>query len=213
MRGRTLNKQQRDERKALKSEAKKLKQEERAKNKLAKRLEREEETKKNCTKDYEDDKFFREIREEPTIIKQFLKESRKALKKAQRGNDEDEIEFYKKKVEEYEKSLEAETDKAIMLTYQRYNKEEEATSRLDLHGLRKAEAMRLLDKIMTLRIKQIECQYGSKEGREAMEMNIVTGRGSHTGRAVLKMATKDWLLDKGIQYKEFSNGAGYTALL
>ncbi|CAI2378502.1 unnamed protein product [Moneuplotes crassus] len=76
-----------DERKAIKSEAKKLKKEEREKIKHEKRLKREEETKKRSMKNYKDDVFFREVREEPTIIKQYLKETKKDLKRARKEGE------------------------------------------------------------------------------------------------------------------------------
>ena len=208
-----FKRKEKDERRALKDEAKKLKREQREKNKKEKRLKREEETKARSQKDYEDDVFFREIREEPTIIKQYLKEAKKALRKAEKKGTEEEVKFYTNKVEEYEKSLESETDKAIMLTYERYNKPEEASTRLDLHGLRKKEAVRLLEKILAIRVRQIEAKHGPKESREPVEFNIVTGRGNHSARPVLKMAVKDYLLDNKIEYEEFKNNAGYTAML
>lgn len=205
-----LKNAQKAERKAAKAEFKRVKK---LQNKEMKYAKKDEENKARGGKDYEDDKFFREIREEPAIIKQYLKEAKKNLKKANKSKDQKEIEYYTQKIEEYEKAFEAETDKAIMLTYERYNKAEEASSRLDLHGLKKKEALRLLEKILSIRIRQIEATNGPKENRDPIEFNIVTGRGSHTGKAVLKPAVKDYLLEQNIVYTEFHNGAGYTVQL
>lgn len=205
-----LKNAQKNERKAAKDEIKNIRKLENKEKKIAKK---DEENKARGGKDYEDDKFFREIREEPAIVKQYLKEAKKNLKKATKSKDEKEIQYYTQKIEEYEKAFESETDKAIMLTYERYNKAEEASSRLDLHGLKKKEALRLLEKILSIRIRQIEATNGPKENRDPIEFNIVTGRGSHTGKAVLKPAVKDYLLEKNIVYTEFHNGAGYTVQL
>jgi hypothetical protein len=209
-----------DERRAIRAEAKKIKALEREKRKAekaAKKVERGEarEAKKvaRSEKDYEDDKFFKEIREEPDIIKQYLKEAKKNLRKAEKSGNEEEIVFYTSKIEEYKKSFEEGQDKVIMLTYERYNKPEEASRRLDLHGLKKKEALRLLEKILAIRIQQINEKLGDKESREPFEFNIVTGRGNHSGRAVLKPAVKNYLLEHGYKYAEFSNGAGYVAYL
>lgn len=215
-----LKRQQKAERKAIKAEAKQLKRIERAKakeerkaHKAVKEESKECERKARGEKDYEDDKFFKEIREEPTIIKQYLKEARKDLRKAEKKGTAEEVEFYTQKVAEYEKSLEEETDKVIDLTYQRYNKPNQTDTRLDLHGLKKNEALRLLERILSMKIQQITEKYGEKDHREPFEFNIVTGRGNHSRRAVLKPAVKDYLLANNIAYVEFSNGAGYTAKL
>ena len=116
-------------------------------------------------------------------------------------------------MEEYKKSLEDEVDKVITLTYERYNKPEQAANRLDLHGLRRKEALRLLERILNIRIKQINENYGTIESRDPFEFNIVTGRGNHGGRSVLKPAVKNYLIDQGIKFVEFSNQAGFTAQL
>lgn len=215
-----FKKTQKDEKRAMRGEAKKIRGFEREKFKAeraAKKVERGEarEAKKvaRSEKDYEDDKFFKEIREEPDIIKQYLKEAKKNLRKAEKSGNEEEIAFYNSKIEEYMKSFEAGQDKVIMLTYERYNKPEEASRRLDLHGLKKKEALRLLEKILAIRIQQINEKFGDKESREPFEFNIVTGRGNHSGRAVLKPAVKNYLLEHGYKYAEFSNGAGYVAYL
>ena len=216
-----FKRKQKEERRLIKSQAKELKKaqkaikkEEKKKLRAEKQAKRDEETKARSMKDYEDDVFFREVRQEPTILKQYLKEAKKNLKKATKAGNQEEIDQYTAKLEELEQQFEAETDKAIMLTYQRYNKPEEAASRLDLHGLRKKEAIKLLEKIVAIRTKQVEENHGPKEGRDAIEFNIVTGRGNHSGgRSVLKPAVKDWLLDNNFQYEEFSNGAGYKITL
>ena len=203
-----------DERKILKEQAKKAKKAERQARKEERDQKRLEETKARSTKDYEDDVFFREVRKEPSIIKQYLKDAKKNLKKATKEDNQEQIEFYQNQIAEYENSLKTKEDEAIMLTYERYNKPEEAATRLDLHGLRKKEAIRLLTKILFIRLEQINKKYGDKEGREPFEFNIVTGRGGHSnGRSVLKPAAKDFLIDQNIEFREFSNGAGYTALL
>lgn len=202
------------DRKALKEQAKSVKKEERIVIKAEKDNAKLEETKARSVQDYEDDVFFREVRKEPSIIKQHLKEAKKALRKATKQGDQDEVEKLTKTVEDLEKSLLEKEDEAIMGTYERYNKNEEAATRLDLHGLKKKEALRLLPKILSIRLKQINAKYDTSEGREKFEFNIVTGRGNHSnGRSVLKPAVKDYLIDSNIEYREFSNGAGYTALL
>lgn len=216
-----FKKRQKAERKLIKSQAKELKKaqkelkkEERKKLKEERQVKRDEETKARSMKDYEDDVFFREVRQEPSILKQYLKEAKKNLRKATKSGNQEEIDALTAKIAEYEEQFENETDKAIMLTYQRYNKPEEAASRLDLHGLRKKEAMKLLEKIVAIRIKQVEEGQGPKDNRDPIEFNIVTGRGNHCGgRSVLKPAVKDWLLDNDFQYEEFKNGAGYKIFL
>lgn len=208
-----LKRAQKDERRALKDEAKRLKKLQKDQNKAERSEKKLAASKARGDKDYQDDVFFKEIREEPTIIKQYLKEAKKSLRKAERKGDENEIQYYKTKIEEYEKSLEEETDKVIELTYARYNRPDEHDTRLDLHGLKKAEALRLLEKILLLRIKQINEKYGNKDQREPFEFNIVTGSGNHSRRPVLKPAVRDFLLENSIPYKEFSNGAGYVAEL
>ena len=81
---------------------------------------RDEERKQRGEKDYEDDVFFREIRREPQIIKQVIKQTKKDLRKAQKSDNQEAIEFCKNKLLEYENSLDTEIDKVISLTYERY---------------------------------------------------------------------------------------------
>jgi len=209
-----LKKKQKEERKAIKEESRKLKKLERLAKKEENDKRRLEEVKARSEKDYEDDVFFREVRKEPSIVKQYVKDAKKSLKKAKKDKNEEEVEFYTKKIEEYEKSLTEKEDEAIMLTYQRYNKPEEAATRLDLHGLKKKEALRLLEKILIIRSQQINEKHGEIGARDPIEFNIVTGRGNHSDRkAVLKPAVKDFLIDNKFKYAEFSNGAGFTVQL
>lgn len=206
--------QQKDERKALRSEAKELKRAERAARKEENDEKRLEETKARSQKDYEDDVFFREVRKEPSILKQHLKEAKKSLKKATKEANESDIERLIQQIADLEKSMKEKEDEAIMQTYERYNRPEEYNTRLDLHGLRKKEAERLVEKIIKIRRAQISEKHGDISTRDAIEFNIVTGRGGHNqGRSVLKPAVKAFLIDNGIEYREFHNGAGYTALL
>ena len=202
-----------EERRRFKLEAKNLRDINNQEHKEEKQKVRDEERKQRGEKDYEDDVFFREIRREPQIIKQVIKQTKKDLRKAQKSDNQEAIEFCKNKLLEYENSLDTEIDKVISLTYERYNKSGQTDNRLDLHGLKKAEALRLLDKIIAVKIQQINEKFGEKDSREPFEYNIVTGRGNHTGRSVLKPAVKAYLIDNGIKYIEFSNQAGYTALL
>ena len=78
------------------------------------------------------------------------------------------------------------------MTYERYNKPNLQDHRLDLHGLRKEEALRLLEKILFMKISEVNSKLGEKESREPYELNIVTGIGNHSKRVILRPAVKNF---------------------
>jgi len=191
----------RDEKKKKKIEEKITKKAQKQVRKAEKMEKREANQLKKGEKGYEDDVFFREIRIELNSIKDQLKTAKKNYKKAVKKNVEEDIIQYQKEMAELEQVYLQEMDKVIKLNYQRYNKEEERKTRLDLHGLRKVEAIRQVEKMLAERATDM---HDSDE-----MLDIITGRGNHSGRAVLKMAVKDYLLDHNIPYTELHNGAGY----
>jgi hypothetical protein len=187
-----------------KLEKKRLKMEEKLKRKQERKEKRDQEKTKKGEKSYEDDVFFREIRQNLIVIKDELKQTKKMHKKALRKGTEEEKAELACKLKLLEERYLEEQENVIWKNYDRYNKPEERKVRLDLHGLRKGEAVRLVDIILKERAENIH-QYSEDE----KQLSIVTGKGGHSGRPILKMAVKDYLLDRKIPYTELHNGAGY----
>lgn len=187
-----------------KLEKKHLKMEEKLKRKQERKEKRDQEKLKKGEKSYEDDVFFREIREDLMAIKDEHKQTKKLYKKSLRKGTEEEKTELEQKLKKLEEKYLEEQENVIWKNYARYNKPEERKVRLDLHGLKKSEALRLVDIMIKERAEHIH-EYSEEE----KNLSIVTGRGGHSGRPVLKMAVKDYLLDRKIPYTELHNGAGY----
>lgn len=141
-----------------------------------------------------------------------LKELKKSERSAKKERDLDRFNECRKLRLEYESQRQTEQLRAIVLTLQEKHEGKDMNEVLDLHGLRGKEAKMVIEHQLPL----IEARVSSGEIRPNTDLGhvycIVTGKGSHGTRSVLKPLTERFLLNNGYKYAELKNAAGYKVL-
>jgi len=102
--------------------------------------------------------------------------------------------------------------KAVISTLSEKHSEKDLNEVLDLHGLRGQEAKLVISQQLPIIEQRVNnCQI-AKNTDQGHVYCIVTGKGLHRTRAVLKPVTERYLLKEGYTYCELDNGAGYKVL-
>jgi DNA-nicking Smr family endonuclease len=102
--------------------------------------------------------------------------------------------------------------KAILATLQEKHSNKDMDKVLDLHGLKGKEASLVIaQQLQSIQEKLIE---GSLQPNceDGYVYCIVTGKGNHGRRPILRPLTERYLLREGYTYTELNNGAGYKVL-
>lgn len=114
--------------------------------------------------------------------------------------------------EQYEETMENEQVKAIVLTLKESHKDKDINQVLDLHNLTTKEVRLVLQyQLPNIEQKLIngEIQPNTQEGHVYC---IVTGKGNHGKKSVLKPLVERHLLKEGFTYTELENGAGFKII-
>ena len=153
--------------------------------------------------DWENSDFFKSLRKHSWLSKKCLKTWRYLLEQSKNNSDKEMIEHYLDITKRFEKLRKIFDDYAIIETLNNKNKND-ISRKIDLHGLRKREALIVLKAIL----KEIELDE-SRMGK-SKEYIVITGKGKHSKNGpVLKPAIESYLKDMKIPYKELNHNGGF----
>lgn len=142
-----------------------------------------------------------------------LKETRQLMKQARKEQNLDEFKKYQQILLDYQEKRANEEMKAIVLTLQEKHSDKNIDEVLDLHGLKGKEARMVVE----MQIPKVEEKVSTGELKANTEMgyvySIVTGKGSHGRRCVLKPLVERYLIKNGFKYDELANEAGFKVLI
>lgn len=141
-----------------------------------------------------------------------LKELKKNERSAKKERDLDQFNEFRKLRLEYESQRQTEQLRAIVLTLQEKHEGKDMNEVLDLHGLRGKEAKMVIEHQLPI----IEARVSSGEITPNTDVGhvfcIVTGKGSHGTRSVLKPLAERFLINNGYKYAPLKNEAGFKVL-
>ena len=102
--------------------------------------------------------------------------------------------------------------KAIVLTLKETHKEKNMDEVLDLHSLTTKEVKLVLDyQLPNIEQKLLNGEIAANTA-EGHVFCIVTGKGNHGNKSVLKPLVERHLLREGFTYSELENGAGFKII-
>jgi DNA-nicking Smr family endonuclease len=145
-------------------------------------------------------------------IKEQIKATKLKQKEARRADD---IEAFKAAIAEREElqRLMAEAEvKAVITTLNEKHQDKNLDEVLDLHGLRGKEAKLVVERQVPAIEKKVSSGALAANTEAGYVYCIVTGKGMHGTRCVLKPLVERYLIKEGYTYAELDNGAGYKVL-
>ena len=137
---------------------------------------------------------------------------KKAEKQAKKNRNVDEYKECQMIRAQYEQKKSEEQLKAIVRTVAEQNRGKDPDQVIDLHGLKGREALTVIQHqldIIENKLIEGEIEPNTEGGHVYC---IVTGKGIHGKRSVLKTMAERYLLKEGFTYTELKNKAGFKVL-
>lgn len=145
-----------------------------------------------------------------------FKEQIKALKlrqkEAKRSGDVEAFKAVIAEREELQRQMAEAEIKAVITTLHEKHSDKNLDEVLDLHGLRGKEAKLVIERQIPAVEKKVDAGELAANTESGYVYCVVTGKGLHGTRCVLKPLVERFLIKEGYTYAELDNGAGYKVL-